>query len=125
MGKVLKMPTQAERLSVVETRVQHVDEKLDELKTDVKDMHDCLDNTRDLLSAKLEKMQEEYRANSGKFFEHTDKLHAEDVMSHGKLSERIGELEKLRNKWMYMILGGAAVLGWVTGHIDLIASFLK
>jgi hypothetical protein len=125
MGKVLKMPTQAERLSVVETRVQHVDEKLDELKTDVKDMHDCLDNTRDLLSAKLEKMQEEYRTNSGKFFEHTDKLHAEDVMSHGKLSERIGELEKLRNKWMYMILGGAAVLGWVTGHIDLIASFLK
>jgi uncharacterized coiled-coil DUF342 family protein len=125
MGKVLKMPTQAERLSVVETKVQHVDEKLDELKTDVKDMHDCLDNTRDLLSAKLEKMQEEYRANSGKFFEHTDKLHAEDVVSHGKLSERIGELEKLRNKWMYMILGGAAVLGWVTGHIDLIASFLK
>jgi len=125
MGKVLKMPTQAERLSVVETKVQHVDEKLDELKTDVKDMHDCLDNTRDLLSAKLEKMQEEYRTNSGKFFEHTDKLHAEDVMSHGKLSERIGELEKLRNKWMYMILGGAAVLGWVTGHIDLIASFLK
>ena len=125
MGKVLKMPTQAERLSVVETKVQHVDEKLDELKTDVKDMHDCLDNTRDLLSAKLEKMQEEYRANSGKFFEHTDKLHAEDVMSHGKLSERIGELEKLKNKWMYMILGGAAVLGWVTGHIDLIASFLK
>jgi uncharacterized coiled-coil DUF342 family protein len=125
MGKVLKMPTQAERLSVVETKVQHVDEKLDELKTDVKDMHDCLDNTRDLLSAKLEKMQEEYRANSGKFFEHTDKLHAEDVVSHGKLSERIGELEKLKNKWMYMILGGAAVLGWVTGHIDLIASFLK
>jgi len=125
MGKVLKMPTQAERLSVVETKVQHMDEKLDELKTDVKDMHDCLDNTRDLLSAKLEKMQEEYRANSGKFFEHTDKLHAEDVMSHSKLSERIGELEKLRNKWMYMILGGAAVLGWVTGHIDLIASFLK
>jgi hypothetical protein len=125
MGKVLKMPTQAERLSVVETKVHHVDEKLDELKTDVKDMHDCLDNTREILSAKLEKMQDEYRTNSGKFFEHTDKLHAEDVMSHVKLSERIGELEKIKNKWMYMILGGAAVLGWVTGHIDKIASFLK
>jgi uncharacterized coiled-coil DUF342 family protein len=125
MGKVLKMPTQAERLSVVETKVHHVDEKLDELKTDVKDMHDCLDNTRDLLAGKLEKMQEEYRANSGKFFEHSDKLHAEDVESHKKLSSRIGELEQLKNKWMYMILGGAAVLGWVTGHIDKIASFVK
>jgi hypothetical protein len=125
MGKVLKMPTQAERLSVVETKVHHVDEKLDELKTDVKDMHDCLDNTRDLLAGKLEKMQEEYRANSGKFFEHSDKLHAEDVESHKKLSNRIGELEQLKNKWMYTVLGGAAVLGWVTGHIDKIASFVK
>lgn len=125
MGKVLKMPTQAERLSVVETKVHHVDEKLDELKTDVKDMHDCLDNTRDLLAGKLEKMQDEYRANSGKFFEHSDKLHAEDVESHKKLSNRINELEQLKNKWMYMVLGGAAVLGWVTGHIDKIASFVK
>jgi uncharacterized coiled-coil DUF342 family protein len=125
MGKVLKMPTQAERLSVVETKVHHVDEKLDELKADVKEMHDCLDKTRDLLSDKLEKMQEEYRANSGKFFEHAEKLHAEDVESHGKLSNRIGELEQLKNKWIYMILGGAAVLGWVTGHIDKIASFVK
>ena len=125
MGKVLKMPTQAERLSVVETKVHHVDEKLDDLKLDVKEMHDCLDKTRDLLADKLEKMQEEYRANSGKFFDHAEKLHAEDVESHGKLSNRIGELEQLKNKWIYMILGGAAVLGWVTGHIDKFASFLK
>jgi hypothetical protein len=88
-------------------------------------MHDCLDKTRDLLADKLEKMQEEYRANSGKFFDHAEKLHAEDVESHGKLSNRIGELEQLKNKWIFMILGGTAVLGWVTGHIDLIAGFLK
>ena len=125
MGKVIKMPTQAERLGIVETKVENLDSKLDDLKLDVKEMHDCLDKTRDLLSDKLEKMQEEYRANSGKFFEHAEKLHAEDVVSHGKLSNRIGELEQLKNKWIYMLLGGAAVLGWVTGHIEKIASFLK
>jgi hypothetical protein len=125
MGKVIKMPTQAERLGIVETKVENLDSKLDDIKSDVKEMHDCLDKTRDLLADKLEKMQEEYRANSGKFFDHAEKLHAEDVESHGKLSDRIGELEQLKNKWIYMILGGAAVLGWVTGHIDLIASFLK
>ena len=125
MGKVIKMPTQAERLGIVETKVENLDSKLDDLKLDVKEMHDCLDKTRDLLADKLEKMQEEYRANSGKFFEHAEKLHAEDVVSHSKLSNRIGELEQLKNKWIYMILGGAAVLGWVTGHIEKIASFLK
>jgi dsDNA-specific endonuclease/ATPase MutS2 len=125
MGKVIKMPTQAERLGIVETKVENLDSKLDDIKSDVKEMHDCLDKTRDLLADKLEKMQEEYRSNSGKFFEHAEKLHAEDVESHGKLSNRIGELEQLKNKWIYMILGGAAVLGWVTGHIDKFASFLK
>ena len=125
MGKVIKMPTQAERLGIVETKVENLDSKLDDLKLDVKEMHDCLDKTRDLLADKLEKMQEEYRANSGKFFEHAEKLHAEDVVSHSTLSNRIGELEQLKNKWIYMILGGAAVLGWVTGHLDEIARFLK
>jgi uncharacterized coiled-coil DUF342 family protein len=125
MGKVIKMPTQAERLGIVETKVENLDSKIDDLKSDVKEMHDCLDKTRDLLADKLEKMQEEYRANSGKFFDHAEKLHAEDVESHGKLSNRIGELEQLKNKWIFMILGGTAVLGWVTGHIDLIAGFLK
>jgi predicted RNase H-like nuclease (RuvC/YqgF family) len=125
MGKVIKMPTQAERLGIVETKVENLDSKLDDIKSDVKEMHDCLDKTRDLLADKLEKMQEEYRSNSGKFFEHAEKLHAEDVTSHTKMSNRISELEQLKNKWIYMILGGAAVLGWVTGHIDKVASFLK
>ena len=125
MGKVIKMPTQAERLGIVETKVENLDSKLDDLKLDVKEMHDCLDKTRDLLADKLVKMQEEYRANSGKFFEHAEKLHAEDVVSHSTLSNRIGELEQLKNKWIYMILGGAAVLGWITGHLDEITRFLK
>ena len=44
-----------ERVSVLETKVENISEKLVELKADVKEMHDCLDNTRDLLADKLEK----------------------------------------------------------------------
>lgn len=105
-----------ERVSVLETKVENISEKLIDLKADVKEMHDCLDNTRDLLSDKLEKMQEEYRANSGKYFEHADKLHAEDITTHGKLSDRIGELEKIKNKYtMYVMvaLAFAAGTGWL------------
>ena len=110
-----------ERVSVLETKVENIDEKLGELKADVKDMHDCLDNTRDLLADKLEKMQEEYRANSNKYFDHADKLHAEDVVTHGKLAERIGELEKIKNKYtLYVVtfLAFAAGTGWM-GHLNL------
>jgi len=105
-----------ERVSVLETQVENINEKLIDLKADVKEIHDCLDQTRDLLADKLEKMQEEYRVNSGKFFEHTDKLHAEDVATHEKMGSRITELEKVKNKYtMYAMaaLAFAAGTGWL------------
>ena len=105
-----------ERVSVLETKVENINEKLIDLKADVKDLHDCLDNTRDLLADKLEKMQEEYRANSDRYFEHADKLHAEDVVTHEKMGARISELEKVKNKYtMYAmaLLAFAAGTGWL------------
>ena len=105
-----------ERVSVLETKVENISEKLVELKADVKEMHDCLDNTRDLLADKLEKMQEEYRANSDRYFEHADKLHAEDVVTHEKMGNRITELETIKNKYtMYAMvaLAFAAGTGWL------------
>jgi predicted nuclease with TOPRIM domain len=116
-----------ERVSVLETKVDtgfqqlyqlrdDVKDQMTDLKGDVKEMHDCLDQTRDLLADKLEKMQEEYRANSGKYFEHADKLHAEDVATHNKLGSRIDELEKVKSKWtMYVMaaLAFAAGTGWL------------
>jgi len=50
------MATTTERLGIVETKVQNLDEKIDDLKTGVKDMHDCLDITRDSLTEKLNTM---------------------------------------------------------------------
>jgi len=105
-----------ERVSVLETQVENINEKLVDLKADVKEMHNCLDQTRDLLSEKLEKMQEEYRINSGRYFEHADKLHEEDHQAHEKLAGRIDTLEKLKNKWtMYVMaaLAFAAGTGWL------------
>ena len=105
-----------ERVGVVETKVESIKEQLTELKGDVKDMHDCLDQTRDKVLAELDKMQDEYRANSTKYFEHADKLHAEDVETHSKLGSRIDELEKVKNKYtMYamVVLAFAAGTGWL------------
>jgi chromosome segregation ATPase len=105
-----------ERVGVVETKVESIKEQLTELKSDVKDMHDCLDQTRDRVLAELDKMQDEYRANSTKYFEHADKLHAEDVETHSKLGSRIDELEKVKSKWtMYamVVLAFAAGTGWL------------
>jgi len=122
---VAQLAALPERVSVLETHVDNINEKLVDLKADVKEMHDCLDQTRDILSDKLEKMQEEYRANSGKYFEHADKLHAEDQASHLALDKKIKELEAFKTKWIYMTAGGIAVLGFMSGHATALSNFFK
>ena len=112
-----------ERVAVVETKVdamivciESIKDSQKDIRSDVKDMHDCLDNTRDMLAEKLEKMQAEYRANSTKFFEHAEKLHAEDQATDEKLAAKIAELEKVKSKFtMYAMaaLAFAAGTGWL------------
>jgi uncharacterized coiled-coil protein SlyX len=125
---VAQLAVLPERVSVLETQVENINEKLVDLKSDVKEMHDCLDQTRDLLADKLEKMQEEYRANSGKYFEHADKLHAEDVETHAKLGSRITELEKIKSKWTMYAMAALAFIagtGWLSGHSLSFSHILK
>ena len=105
-----------ERVSVLETKVENINEKLVELKTSVKDMHDCLDLTRDAVMAELGKMQDEYRSNSVKYFEHAEKLHAADGVIHDKMDSRLDALEKVKSKitmYMMVVLAFAAGTGWL------------
>ena len=115
-----------ERVSVLETKVENINEKLVDLKADVKEMHNCLDNTRDLLADKLEKMQEEYRINSGKFFEHADRLHTEDQEAHRVLASKVVELEKIKTKYtMYSMAAIAFLAGTSAIHGVNIPTILK
>lgn len=115
------MPTVAERVSVVEVQVANLDEKLDDIKVDVKEMHDCLDRTRDLIDGKLEFMLDEYRNNRDQFYIHADALHKENKKEHAELAGKIAELEKQKHKiTMYAMIGLAfmAGAGW-TGAVNI------
>ena len=112
-----------ERVAIVETKInamidciESIKESQKDIRSDVKDVHDCLDNTREMLADKLEKMQDEYRANSVKYFEHAEKLHAADGVIHDKMDTRLNNLEKVKSKYtMYamVILAFAAGTGWL------------
>lgn len=97
------MATVAERVGVLEIKVSHVDEKIDDLKVDVKDMHDCLDRTRDSLTETLAAMR------------------AESTAQHNELAGKVSSVEKSKDKLMMygaMAAAFAAGAGWV-GHIDI------
>lgn len=101
------MATTTERLGIVETKVENLNEKLDDLKVDVKDMHDCLDKTRDVIEEKLEVM---YQASCSQ---------------HAEMAKKISAMERLKDKWMYTFGGGMIVLSWATAHADSIIAILK
>jgi len=101
------MATTAERLGIVETKVQNLDEKLDDLKVDVKDMHDCLDKTRNGLTDKLNEM---YDASCSQ---------------HSALAKEISALKSQRDKWVWTVAGGLVVLSWASAHADTLGKILK
>ena len=87
-----------ERVAIVETKVDQIEEKLDDLKVGVKEMHDCLDNTRDLLADQLKIMSESSDAQ------------------HKDLYQKINELERAKNKYTTYAMVGlafAAGTGWI------------
>jgi flagellar capping protein FliD len=101
------MATTAERIGIVETKVHNLDEKLDDLKVDVKDMHDCLDKTRNGLTDKLNEM---YDASCSQ---------------HSSLAKEISALKSQRDKWVWSVAGGLVVLSWASAHADTLGKILK
>jgi len=101
------MATTVERLGVVETKVENLNEKLDDLKVDVKEMHDCLDKTRDSLTEKLNEM---YDAS---------------CTQHSQLAKEISALKNQRDKWIWTSAGIVAAIGWASGHADILLRLVK
>jgi hypothetical protein len=101
------MATTVERLGIVETKVENLNEKLDDVKVDIKQVHDCLDRTGDELKATLKGM------------------HDSSMQQHAELATKISDLEKWKQKWVYMIAGGAVVISWASAHADTVLKFIK
>jgi uncharacterized coiled-coil DUF342 family protein len=90
------------RVAVLETQVNSIDKKLDELRADVKDMHECLDNTRDLIVEQIQGLK------------------SEENVAHKDLTTRITALEQ----WRWYILGIAAAVGYLISHADLVKNLI-
>ena len=96
------MATTVERIGIVETKVENLNEKMDHLKVDVKDMHDCLDRTRDDIKGQLKEM---YDAS---------------CTQHAELAKEISNIKSQRDKLMWTIAGVIGAGGFFAGHADRI-----
>lgn len=94
------MPSMVERMSVVETQVVNLVEKIDDIKADVKVNHDDI-----------------------KFQLKT--MYDASCSQHAELAKKLSEVEKFKNKWLYLISGGLVTLAFLLSHLDSITKFLS
>ena len=94
------MPSMVERMSVVETQVVNLAEKIDDIKTDVKVNHEDI---------KLQ-LKTMYDAS---------------CTQHAELAKKLGEVEQFKNKWIYLVTGGSIVAAFVLSHLESIKHFFS
>jgi pimeloyl-CoA synthetase len=99
---VAKLKMQAEtEIAVLQVQVKNIEDKVGEIKEDLKQIHDCMDRnaeeTRELLKS----------------------MRSEDTLAHEKLASKVSALEK----WRWMMMGAGVVIGSL--GFDAIAKLLK
>ena len=87
-SKSIKMQPETE-IAVLQVQVKNIEEKIGELKVDLKSMHDALNDNAEETRQMLKTMREQ------------------DVKEHGELANKISALEK----WRWMLMGAGVVIG--------------
>ena len=101
--KTIKMPAQTTKteIAVLQVQVQNIEQDVSEIKSSLKDMHECLDRnaieTRELLT----------------------NMRNDDVAAHKELGSKVSALEK----WRWMMMGAVILIGSL--GFDTVSKLLK
>lgn len=115
----------SERIAKLETQVEAIKEDVSELKGDVKEIHSRITTGNREIIDKIGEMEGrlENRMKSGA---ETAKEQHEEIQRAvqadvKEIANRVDVLER----WRWMIVGGAIVLGYIVGHLELIGKLFN
>ena len=106
-------------ISICEQKHNLHDQVEDGVKNDIKDLHEKID---DFNTEIRDKMVDVERCISQKI----DDLR-KDILIDNKTEKTTDYASKFKemDKWQWAFVGGAAVIGWGIGHLELLAAFIK
>ena len=114
-----------ERIAKLEAQVESIKDDVSELKTDVKEIHSRITTGNREIMEKIEHMDAAMEARMAKNAETSAQQHSEIKSSLqsdiNKVTDRVDTLEK----WRWMIVGGAIVLGYIVGNLDLVTKIIR
>jgi DNA-binding transcriptional regulator YiaG len=83
------------RVAVVETKVEAISSKLDEVRDEIKEVHACLHKTRELILSEIKALRQEENAQ------------------HEQFNKRVAVLEN----WRWYLIGIACAVGFAFKYI--------
>ena len=114
-----------ERLAKLESQVETIKEDVKELKSDIKEVHSRVTTSNREIVDKIDDMQtrieHKMQANAQISQDQHAEIKKEVVQDLEKMNARVSALEQ----WKWYVVGGAATVGFILGHINELVQFLK
>ena len=104
----------AERVAKLEAQVESIKDDVSEVKADIKELHSRITTGNREIMEKLD--------------EKIDNLAKADATQHQSLKTTMDEVKgrvDILERWRWMIVGGAIVLGYILGHLELFTKLFK
>jgi len=114
-----------ERLAKMEAQVDTIKEDVKELKSDIKEIHSRITTSNREIVDKIDDMQtrieHKMQANAQISQDQHEEIKKDVVKDLEKMNDRVSALEQ----WKWYVIGGAAAVGFILGHLNEIAKYLK
>ena len=115
---------ETERIAKLEIQVEGIKDDVKDLKADVKELHSRITTGNreivDKLEAMDQRLEEKLNLSAKNAKEQHEQIQKEIQQDIKEIAKRVDILER----WRWMIVGGAIVVGYLIGHIDFFAKFI-
>ena len=124
MTGLQQMELDLERVAKLETRVEVILKDVDEMRSDVKELHSRITSGNREIVEKMDTMQSrlEHRMDAQALSakQQHEKIQKEIQKDIEKIEDRVSSLEK----WKWYVIGGAAAVGFLLSHLMDLMSLL-
>jgi chromosome segregation ATPase len=114
-----------ERLAKLEAQVETIKEDVKELKSDIKEVHSRVTTSNREIVDKIDDMQtrieHKMQANAQISQNQHEEIRKDVVEDLEKMNHRVSALEQ----WKWYVIGGAGTVGFILGHINELAKYIK
>lgn len=114
-----------ERIAKVEAQIESIKEDVSELRDDVKELHSRITTGNREIIEKIDSMHSKMDSRIRESTESSTVQHQNIQNEFRKDVKFIGERVDVLERWRWMIVGAAIVLGYLISHLEIFAKLFN